>query len=307
MNIRVLLLISSLSLLSAAATAGSGHYAGCAGGVVKAPFAAVPPLKNNGDQHAAVHCHWLPHPAISHQRWLPALPQLEWTQGLRTGLSRSKGYAEFSDWRISLPVYRLSNMRLAVTGRQQRLQQLHSLQQPVGISGQTYQKDQALLLNANTIQWGVELDTRQSGSPLSSVELEHIQHWQPLSIRLLNDSRDTLTPAQFDYWQLSIKRQPLLPGWQLSWAFNMGHGQVYDDGHTAVLENSALANDFINAGLMLGTTWRWRMTPHLHWYNHLQGESQNVLFTSRRDDDTLRIENIHRISYRFLSGIEWRF
>jgi len=299
-------LISSLFLLPAAATAGAGHYAGCAAGVLHIPFATAP-LKEEGDQYTAVECHLQPQPVLNRQRWLPALPQLEWTQGLRTELSRSKGYAEFSDWRIGLPLYRISHMMIAVTTRRQQLQQLHSLREPATISGQTYQPNQALLLSARTAQWGIELDTRQSGSPLSSVELAHIQHWQPLSIRVLNDNQDTLTPAQFDYWQLSIKRQPLLPGWQVSWVFSLGHGQVYDDGNAGLLDNAALANDFINLGLMLGTTWRWRITPHLHWYNHLQGESQNVLFVSRRDDDNLRVENINRFSYRFLSGIDWRF
>jgi hypothetical protein len=50
-----------------------------------------------------------------------------------------------------------------------------------------------------------------------------------------------------------------------------------------------------------------RITPNLHWQNSLSAESQNFLFVSRRDDDSLRIEDINLLSYRFFSGIEWRF
>ncbi|MAY14649.1 MAG: hypothetical protein CMI06_04845 [Oceanospirillaceae bacterium] len=300
------LLISSI-LSAAPALAGAGHYAGCSGGFMHAPYAGIPALQDEGDQYAAVECPLLPQPAQHGRHWLPALPQLEWTQGLRTEMSRSKGYSEFSDWRISLPLYQIDMMTVAFSAQQQKLQQLHQLQQPLIISDQSYQQGQTLLLNSTTKQWGLELDTRRSGSPISSTGLEYIQQWQPLSVRLQNSNLETLIPAQFDYWQLNIKHQPLLPGLRGIWAFSLGHGQVYDDGNAALLDESALANDFISLKLLLGSVWRVRITPNLHWQNSLSAESQNFLFVSRRDDDSLRIEDINLLSYRFFSGIEWRF
>lgn len=307
MKIREFFLLISSLFSAPLLNAGSGHYAGCSGAFLHSPLAGIDALKHDGDQYAAAECHLRPQPAQGGRHWLPSLPALEWTQGLRTEMSRSKGYGEFSDWRLSLPLYRIDTMTLAITMEQQKQQQLHQLQHPLTIAGQSYLRGQNLLLNSTREQQGIELDTRRSGSPLSSVELGHIQHWQPLSIRLRSTSQTNLTPARFDYWQLSIKRQPLLPGWQASWAFSLGHGQVYDDSNTKLLDDSARANDFISLGLMLGGTWRWRVTPHLHWYNHVQTESQNLLFLSRNKEDSLRIEDMSLLSYRVLSGIEWRF
>lgn len=296
----LLLFLTLLTVNSQAA-----DYLSCGAGLRQHSWPQSGWLQDRGDAYSFTRCQFQPAPAIRKAGWFLSWPELLVQQGLPTGLSRSRGYLQASEWQLGWSVFRYQDLLAGISAGQQRTRQLHRLDQDVlrDQDNTLLSNGQSLLLSQDNEYVGLYLDSRYSNTPITRTSLTYHQRQQPLILRH-PISTDRLSEAGLSFWKLSIERQPLHYGHLWHWSLTLLQGSIDDLSQTAA---SALDSQQISgAGAHLGYLWRYRLTPTLHPYLDSR-ISAEYWYINSPAQPALHAESLLLLDYEISAGLSWRF
>ncbi len=294
----------SLVLLLLPATA-RAVYVDCGAGWQWLPMGGSNVFREQGDQVLSAGCFWQSPLHPQQRRWLPALPDVFYEQGLPTTLSRSEGYLRYRQAVLRLPVYRLQQAVIGVRAEYRYLQQSLQLDKTISMEGRQLTAGQIVVADSERRQIAAELDLRSLNTPFTSLWLGYREHFAPLLVSI--NGEDELARAKLASWLLTVERSVSGRGLQPVGHLLIGQGQALNDGTTPALNHAGGNNDFIQLELHAGLYWRYPAGRYLHYFVSAGATFSRLQFNGSHDGDTVRAENISQLEYGLRSGLSWRF
>ncbi|MDK2779546.1 MAG: hypothetical protein KYX62_18025 [Pseudomonadota bacterium] len=294
----------SLVLLLLPATA-RAVYIDCGGGWQWLPMNAGNAFREQGDQALTATCFWQSPLHPQQRRWLPALPDVFYEQGLPTTLSRSEGYLRYRKGSLRLPVYRLQQAVLGLRAEYRYLQQSLQLDKAISMADSPLTAGQTVVADSERRQIAAELDLRALNTPFTSVWLGYREQFAPLLVSIHGE--DELARAKLTSWLLGVERSVSGRGLQPVGHLLIGQGQALNDGTTPALNRAGGNNDFIQLELHAGLYWRYPAGRYLHYFVSAGATFSRLQFNGSHDGDTVRADSSSQLEYGLRSGLSWRF